>query len=639
MASFSNFKSTIVQASQAAAGVASGLDSAAVLSIAESTKGALTKSFDSNETANITLSSAINISPFVSATKEVAPSDVQTKSTWDVNSTGSNYDLHNTAYDTTLEKTVDIFELGTGSFSSEDVGKRIVAGGGTAFLTATTGTYVETETITGTTFASGEWEMYGLDVDETNGVTPAQYTVSSNLWDLLTANNVTRVADFANMGPSATYGIHFKPDGTKCFAVGTTMNSVADAVLELNLSTAWDITTASIGSTYSVASQDGTPTDLFFKPDGTQMYICGSGADRIHQYTLSTAWDITTASYASKFFSTTAVGETSPNAIYIRADGAYMFFVGTTSDNVYQYTLATPWDVSTATYFGDESIGSQETAPSGLFFKPDGTQMYVVGITGDDVNVYNLSTAWDLTATVTFAGAYQLSGVDVNPEGIYFKEDGSAFYTVTRLDPDRITQFSVGSLSTSTYTADYSSAVTNASGRINTTLWDDINSMVPDQSAVNGQIFYAMSTDERTTWTIIDSANDERDIAQNSLGTWQYNSSDSSGVSWVNATINNEFYTLQQAVEITNNRMNFTRLNNLSDSNHIALGDTLDLAIIMKADSAVSTVYSDGITINYSGKILNKLAIPGVDYDYTHVNSTNVLVEALQPGNYKFRIL
>jgi len=66
------------------------------------TSGSLTKSFASGETASITLAQAISPAPVVSATKEVAQAGISSKGAWDVNATASNYDLHNTAYDTTL---------------------------------------------------------------------------------------------------------------------------------------------------------------------------------------------------------------------------------------------------------------------------------------------------------------------------------------------------------------------------------------------------------------------------------------------------------------------------------------------------------------------------------------------------------
>ena len=50
------------------------------------------------------------------------------------------------------------------------------------------------------------------------------------------------------------------------------------------------------------------------------------------------------------------------------------------------------WDVSTAVYLQNFSIAGQEVTPQGMFFKPDGTKMYVIGQTGDDVNEYDIGT-------------------------------------------------------------------------------------------------------------------------------------------------------------------------------------------------------------------------------------------------------
>jgi hypothetical protein len=72
-------------------------------------------------------------------------------------------------------------------------------------------------------------------------------------------------------------------------------------VNEYDLSTAWDITTASYLQNFSVAAQETNPQDLFFKPDGTKMYVIGSSGDDVNEYDLSTAWDVTTASYLQNF--------------------------------------------------------------------------------------------------------------------------------------------------------------------------------------------------------------------------------------------------------------------------------------------------------------------------------------------------
>ena len=48
------------------------------------------------------------------------------------------------------------------------------------------------------------------------------------------------------------------------------------------------------------------------------------------------------------------------------------------------------------------NIQTQESAPQDLFFKPDGTKVYITGQSGDDVNEYNLSTAWIPPSALSF---------------------------------------------------------------------------------------------------------------------------------------------------------------------------------------------------------------------------------------------
>ena len=55
--------------------------------------------------------------------------------------------------------------------------------------------------------------------------------------------------------------------------------------------------------------------------------------------------------------------------------------------------MSTAYDVSTATYVQNFSITAQESSITGVEFKTDGTKMYVIGTSGDDVNEYDLSTA------------------------------------------------------------------------------------------------------------------------------------------------------------------------------------------------------------------------------------------------------
>ena len=48
---------------------------------------------------------------------------------------------------------------------------------------------------------------------------------------------------------------------------------------------------------FSVASEDISPQDIFFKSDGTKMYMVGVDTDNIYQYVLLTSWVLTGMSY------------------------------------------------------------------------------------------------------------------------------------------------------------------------------------------------------------------------------------------------------------------------------------------------------------------------------------------------------
>src|SRR3989344_5475814 len=60
-----------------------------------------------------------------------------------------------------------------------------------------------------------------------------------------------------------------------------------DYVNQFNLSTPWDIYTASYDSiNFLIVNEDGASTDLFFNASGNKMYILGTSVDHVHQYTL-----------------------------------------------------------------------------------------------------------------------------------------------------------------------------------------------------------------------------------------------------------------------------------------------------------------------------------------------------------------
>ena len=85
-----------------------------------------------------------------------------------------------------------------------------------------------------------------------------------------------------------------------------------------------------------------------------------------------------------------------PQGLAFNNDGTKMFIVGATGDNVYEYTLSTGFDVSSTSFVDSFSVSAQETFPQGVAFNNDGTKMFVTGFTGDDVNEYTLSVGFTL---------------------------------------------------------------------------------------------------------------------------------------------------------------------------------------------------------------------------------------------------
>ena len=409
-------------------------------------------------------------------------------------------------YDLTL---FDKLILGTGSFAAGDIGMQIEGNGGKAVLTATDGSYVlETAFNDTSTIPSGSWNMFALDFDATKGLVPAGF---STAFDISTASFLQSFSVAAQ--ETTPQGIFFKPDGLKMYVVG----QAGDNVNEYNLSTAWDISTASFLQNFSVAAQETIPTGIFFKPDGLKMYVTGAAGQDVNEYNLSTAWDVSTAIFSQLF--SVAVQDAAPRGIFFKTDGLKMYVVGSTGDSAYEYNLSTAWNVSTASFLQNFSVAAQDTVPTGIFFKTDGLKMYVVGYGADSVYEYDLSTAWDIS-TAVFSQLFSVSAQDTVPFGLFFKPDGLKMYVVG-YGADSVYEYDVGEVYAST---GYNTAITNAGGQIDSTYWTDLNAMTADQITGAGDVYYAVSTDGRTNWKVIDDTLGERSIVRDNLGTWEYNS-------------------------------------------------------------------------------------------------------------------
>ena len=253
-----------------------------------------------------------------------------------------------------------------------------------------------------------------------------QYSCAT-AWDVSTGSYDTKFCYLFGIEGTST-GLCFKSDGTRLYVIGSDL----DSTIEFTLSTAWDVSTNNgAGGVFYVGGQELSSRAVHFKSDGTAFYILGSAQDTVYQYTCATAWDVSTGSYASKSFSV-GTQENTPQTLFFKLDGTKFYVVGITNKTVYQYSCATAWDVSTASYDTKSfSVATQETAPQGLCFKDDGTKFYIVGSTTDTVYQYSCATAWDVSTASYDTKSFSVSAQATDPQEIFFKSDGTKFYILT----------------------------------------------------------------------------------------------------------------------------------------------------------------------------------------------------------------
>jgi hypothetical protein len=233
--------------------------------------------------------------------------------------------------------------------------------------------------------------------------------------------------------------IFFKPDGTKLYAIGYTN----DTVYEYGLSTAFDLSTATLnGNTKSIAAQSGVTPSLVFKTDGTKMYALSS-ADEVFQYSLSTAWDVSSASYDSKSL-TVSSQDSNSSGIWFKSDGTEMYMCGFTNDSIFQYDLATPWDVSTGAYASISfNMSATSTQPRNMYFNSTGTILFLADTANPDkVFKFVLSTAWDIT-TISFSSSLDVSAQAAKAVDVVLNADGTKMYVADSENTNTIYQYAL----------------------------------------------------------------------------------------------------------------------------------------------------------------------------------------------------
>ena len=156
-------------------------------------------------------------------------------------------------------------------------------------------------------------------------------------------------------------------------------------IYQYTLSTAFDVDTATFSNYWSTSQ---AVQAMSFNSDGTKMFLLT--ASQVREYSLSTGFDVTSSSHTRSY--SLSSQESGMTGLAFNNDGTKMFTVGSSGDRVYEYALSTAFNISTLSITDNLSIGSEEGSPTGIRFNHDGTKMYISGSSDDDINEYTLST-------------------------------------------------------------------------------------------------------------------------------------------------------------------------------------------------------------------------------------------------------
>ena len=99
---------------------------------------------------------------------------------------------------------------------------------------------------------------------------------------------------------------------------------------------------------------------------------------------------------ASTYFSTSATAGGSPRGITFNNDGTKLYLIEANGDYVHEYNLSTAWDITTLSDNGWKNPGAYVSEPHSLVFNTDGTKLFITDRLGADIEELTLSTAYDI---------------------------------------------------------------------------------------------------------------------------------------------------------------------------------------------------------------------------------------------------
>lgn len=186
------------------------------------------------------------------------------------------------------------------------------------------------------------------------------------------------------------------------------------------------------GTAAGLTTNTSLPRGIFFKPDGTELYVTDYTNCQIDKYTLSTAWSLATLSYSAGYTLNTSQ-HSRVWALHFKPDGTRLYVTGYLDESTHQYDLSTAWDLSTLSHAGSGPSETSHTDTVGISLSEDGKLLFVSyrqatpSAWGGDIFTYELTTPWDITTAVR-DHTKGTSGISTSAWAFFMSEDGYKTY-------------------------------------------------------------------------------------------------------------------------------------------------------------------------------------------------------------------
>lgn len=232
-------------------------------------------------------------------------------------------------------------------------------------------------------------------------------------------------------GPRA---ISWRPDGSRMYTVDKTSGDLHQYNIAGGTANNWNLNSipATPSETVSLSSFDTDPEGMWWKPDGTVLFIAGNQTTTVYQLNATTPWDITSLSTTPDFTFTPNASEiTVLRGIFIDPEGKRMYLVqgGPINGGVYQYDLNADYSLSVTPDFTGNKISDRNNSDD-VFFRNDGKLIYIIENGGDNIVLDRLQIPW----VTTDANATRISSANVSldgrsPQGLFIRQnDGKRLY-------------------------------------------------------------------------------------------------------------------------------------------------------------------------------------------------------------------